>query len=85
MNGKLPQNYGILFVYEVDKRDEFGEFILIGSAVLLQTSEISHSGIGRITKMLMRPMSLFESGDFIGEVSMSELFNDNEDIVGTSA
>ena len=44
--------------FEVDKRDKFGQFILTGSAVPPQTSEISHSGIGRITKMLMRPMSL---------------------------
>lgn len=70
--------------FEVDKRDEFGQFILTGSAVPPQTSEISHSGIGRITKMLMRPMSLFESGDSTGEVSLTDLFSGNEDIIGTS-
>lgn len=70
--------------FEVDKRDKFGQFILTGSAVLPQTSEISHSGIGRITKMLMRPMSLFESGDSTGEVSLTDLFSGNEDIIGTS-
>lgn len=70
--------------FEVDKRDEFGQFILTGSAVPPQTSEISHSGIGRITKMLMRPMSLFESRDSTGEVSLTDLFSVNEDIIGTS-
>lgn len=70
--------------FEVDKRDKFGQFILTGSAVPPQTSEISHSGIGRITKMLMRPMSLFESGDSTGEVSLTDLFSVNEDIIGTS-
>lgn len=59
--------------FEVDRRDEFGLFILTGSAVPPETSEISHSGIGRITKMLMRPMSLYESGDSSGQVSLSGL------------
>lgn len=70
--------------FEVDKRDEFGQFILTGSAVPPETSEISHSGIGRITKMLMRPMSLYESGDSSGQVSLSGLFAGNGDIRGES-
>lgn len=71
--------------FEVDRRDEFGQFILTGSAVLPETSEISHSGIGRITKMLMRPMSLYESGDSSGQVSLSGLFAGNGDIRGESS
>lgn len=71
--------------FEVDKRDEFGQFILTGSAVPPETSEISHSGIGRITKMLMRPMSLYESGDSSGQVSLSGLFAGNGDIRGESS
>lgn len=70
--------------FEVDRRDEFGQFILTGSAVPPETSEISHSGIGRITKMLMRPMSLYESGDSSGQVSLSGLFAGNGDIRGES-
>lgn len=70
--------------FEVDRRDEFGQFILTGSAVPSETSEISHSGIGRITKMLMRPMSLYESGDSSGQVSLSGLFAGNGDICGES-
>lgn len=71
--------------FEVDRRDEFGQFILTGSAVPPETSEISHSGIGRITKMLMRPMSLYESGDSSGQVSLSGLFAGNGDIRGDSS
>lgn len=71
--------------FEVDRRDEFGQFILTGSAVPPETSEISHSGIGRITKLLMRPMSLYESGDSSGKVSLSGLFAGNGDIRGESS
>ena len=46
--------------FEVDQRDQFGQFILTGSATPIDTSQIRHSGAGRITKMLMRPMSLYE-------------------------
>lgn len=68
--------------FEVDKRDEFGQFILTGSAVPPDVSQILHSGTGRISHMLMRPMSLFESGDSNGAVSLSELFSGAEDIDG---
>lgn len=71
--------------FEVDRRDEFGQFILTGSAVPPETSEISHSGIGRISKMLMRPMSLYESGDSSGQVSLARLFAGNGDIRGESS
>lgn len=70
--------------FEVDKRDEFGQFILTGSAVPADTSEISHTGTGRITSLLMRPMSLFESGDSDGSVSLSALFHQNADIDGSN-
>lgn len=59
--------------YEVDQRDEFGQFILTGSSVPPQLDASMHTGIGRIVKMRMRPMSLFESGDSSGEVSLAEL------------
>lgn len=71
--------------FEVDRRDKFGQFILTGSAVPPETSEISHSGIGRISKMLMRPMSLYESGDSSGQVSLAGLFAGNGDIRGESS
>ncbi len=71
--------------YEVDTRDEFGQFILTGSAVPVNISELSHTGTGRITRMLMRPMSLYESEDSTGTVSLNDIFAGNLDIAGTSS
>ncbi len=70
--------------FEVDHRDGFGHFILTGSAVPVQTSQITHSGTGRITWMTMRPMSLSESGESSNEVSLTELFNTPDSIEGFS-
>ena len=61
--------------YEVDSRGEQGLFILTGSAVPVESKDISHSGIGRFTWLTMRPMSLFESLESSGEVSLKELFD----------
>ncbi|MDD7305261.1 MAG: DUF4143 domain-containing protein [Peptoniphilaceae bacterium] len=60
--------------YEVDNRDEFGQFILTGSAVPNEFDESMHTGAGRISRLLMRPMSLYESKDSSGEVSLKDLF-----------
>lgn len=68
--------------YEVDHRAEFGQFILTGSAVPLSTQEINHTGTGRFAWILMRPMSLYESQESSGEVSISDLFNHPDDIFG---
>ena len=68
--------------FEVDKRDEFNQFILTGSAVPADLKEITHTGTGRISRMLMRPMSLFESQESNGRVSLSELFSNKTDIDG---
>ncbi|WP_346267179.1 ATP-binding protein [Treponema parvum] len=68
--------------YEVDRRAKMGQFILTGSAVPPDTKEITHSGTGRFSWLLMRPMSLFESGESSGEVSLKELFNGNLDVDG---
>ncbi len=68
--------------FEVDKRDEFGQFILTGSAVPPNTDEISHTGTGRISRMLMRPMSLYESKESSGSVSLSALFDGDTNIYG---
>lgn len=62
--------------YEVDNRDEFGQFILTGSAVPNEFDNSMHTGIGRISRLLMRPMSLYESKDSSGEVSIRDLFED---------
>ncbi|MFR9280736.1 ATP-binding protein [Levyella massiliensis] len=60
--------------YEVDNRDEFGQFILTASAVPNELDESMHTGTGRISRLLMRPMSLYESKDSNGEVSLKDLF-----------
>lgn len=60
--------------YEVDNRDEFGQFILTGSAVPNEFDETMHTGTGRISRLLMRPMSLYESKDSRGKVSLKDLF-----------
>lgn len=63
--------------FEVDHRKENGQFILTGSAMPLDDEEDDreHSGIGRIAPMVMRPMTLVESGDGVGGVSLSRLFD----------
>lgn len=66
--------------FEVDHRDELGQFILTGSAVPAKSKEIHHSGTGRYAWLTMRPMSLFESGESTGEVSLNELFRSPEQI-----
>lgn len=69
--------------FEVDKRNKPGQFILTGSAVP-SDNLIAHTGIGRISRLLMRPMSLWESGDSNGSISLKELFDKNTDISATS-
>lgn len=64
--------------YEVDKRDDFGQFILTGSAVPAEFDASMHSGTGRISRLYMRTMSLYESKDSDGAVSLSDLFDDKE-------
>ncbi|MBS6396795.1 MAG: ATP-binding protein [Clostridiales bacterium] len=58
--------------YEVDQRAKKGQFILTGSATPNHKG-IMHSGAGRIARLRMRPMSLYESGDSSGKVSLQEL------------
>lgn len=64
--------------YEVDKRDDFGQFILTGSAVSAEFDASMHSGTGRISRLYMRTMSLYESKDSDGAISLSDLFDDKE-------
>lgn len=70
--------------FEVDHRSELGQFILTGSAVPADTKEITHSGTGRFAWLTMRPMSLYESGDSTGEVSLNDLFTGKTEIDGDS-
>ena len=62
--------------FQCDQDKEKGKYILTGSATPV-TTQIHHSGAGRICKMKMYTMSLYESGDSTGEVSLKELFEGN--------
>ena len=69
--------------YMVDHRRKMGQFILTGSAVPDKEaeSEIEHTGTGRFAWLTMRPMSLFESGESTGSVSLGDLFGAPEKIL----
>lgn len=69
---------------EVDRRQEMGQFILTGSNSV-DGSQIFHSGTGRIARMKMYPMSLWESQESNGEISLMDVFNNpQKDIEGIS-
>ena len=72
----------------VDERGEDGQFILTGSAVPSEEKKDDesprHTGTGRIIRMRMRPMSLWESGESTGEISLSGLFDGAGDVAGQS-
>lgn len=73
--------------FEVDHRRADGQFILTGSAVPPKDKkqEMKHSGTGRIAWLTMRPMTLWESSDSSGDVSMADLFNnENQTVRGTN-
>jgi predicted AAA+ superfamily ATPase len=61
--------------FAVDREGGEGHFILTGSAVPPDADKISHSGTGRFARLRMRPMSLWESGESTGTVSLSSLFS----------
>lgn len=71
--------------FESDHSSSLGLFILTGSAVPADLSQVVHTGTGRIGWLRMRPMSLWESEDSTGEVSLEELFTTPAIIKGTSA
>lgn len=71
--------------FSIDHRRKFGLYILTGSAVPANTNEIHHTGTGRFSWMKMRPMSLYESGESTGDVSLYSLFNHPENIVRGTA
>ena len=74
----------------VDETGQRGMFVLTGSAVPPQVDEedagrlVRHTGTGRIARLTMRPMTIWESGDSKGSVSFADLF-DGSDVVGESS
>lgn len=74
--------------FAVDQNPAKGQFILTGSVVVDDsddTGQIEHTGTGRISSLRMRPMSLFESGESNGTVSLKSLFDGNTGIASTSS
>lgn len=70
--------------HEVDNRGEVGQFILTGSSVPVDSSEIMHSGTGRFTWLTMRTMTLYESQESTGDVSLEKLFDSSYKIDGSA-
>ena len=69
--------------FEVDKRGQTGQFILTGSAVPAD-NVTAHTGTGRISRLTLRPMSLFESLESNGALSLRTLFDGNQDVEARS-
>lgn len=69
--------------YDVDNTGLKNQYILTGS-VTPREEEPKHTGTGRIVRLLMRPMSLYESGDSSGEISLQKLFEEDIDIKAIS-
>lgn len=69
--------------HHVDRHKGQGQFILTGSSVPADISETIHSGTGRFGWLVMRPMTLYESGDSTGDVSLASLF-ESQPISGCS-
>lgn len=68
--------------YEIDHRNAEGQFILTGSSVPAKMDDVTHSGTGRFAWLLMRPMSLYESGESTCQVSLIDLFDGTKKIEG---
>jgi predicted AAA+ superfamily ATPase len=69
--------------FEVDKRDLAGQFILTGSAVPAD-NVTAHTGTGRFARIRMRPMSLYESKESNGAISLADLFDEKHEMEGIS-
>jgi predicted AAA+ superfamily ATPase len=69
--------------FAVDKRRLRGQFILTGSVVPPETKDM-HTGTGRISRITMRTMSLLESGESTGDISLKDLFDGKKDMFSQS-
>lgn len=70
--------------FEADHSPDLGLFVLTGSSVPPDMSDVIHSGTGRFAWLKMRPMSLWESGESSGDVSLGGLFDSDAEIAGMS-
>ncbi len=71
--------------FDVDRTALWNQYILTGSATPRDDERPRHTGTGRIARLKMRPMSLYESKESNGVVSLAELFKGNTDIFGESS
>lgn len=69
--------------FEADHANELGLYILTGSSVPADMGEVIHSGTGRMGWLKMRPMTLWESGDSNGDISLTDLFEGKQDLFAT--
>ncbi len=68
--------------YQIDERENNkGQFIITGSTLPLSNAYLKHSGLGRINRMIMRSLSLYESQNSKGFISISDLFNNKQENV----
>ena len=70
--------------FEIDHRGKEGQFILTGSAVPANMKDVTHTGTGRFSWLLMRPMSLYESGESNGKISLEKMFSTPDNISATN-
>ena len=63
---------------DLDEKYEFGKYIITGSTTPINPEKIQHSGAGRITPLILRPFTLYESGDSKGIVSLKDLIDGKE-------
>lgn len=66
--------------FTVDHRKGMGQYILTGSSVPADMSHVHHTGTGRFARLLMRPMTLWESGDSNGKISLRQMFDTPQSI-----
>ena len=72
---KVPELWDVIRD-DLDKKYEFGKYLLTGSATPINPEKIQHSGAGRITTLVLKPFTLWESKDSTGDISLSTLFDD---------
>lgn len=75
---KVPNLWNLIKA-DLDKDYEFGKYLITGSTTPPKSKIIQHSGAGRITRMLLKPFSLYESKESSGIISLSKMFNKNKD------
>lgn len=79
---KVPEIWNCI-KNDLDEDYQFGKYILTGSTTPINPSKIQHSGAGRITKMVLKPFTLFESSESNGMVSLSDLYNNPNTKINT--